>query len=211
MKYSLIAALALILSVQTAHAYETGIEYQADPVYSAVIDGSEHPLQGLFELANEGDPRALFILGDLYSKQKGGAEKNLEVANLMFEHSAKLGAPESLIRLAALAKARGDAPAAYKWYEVAERRLTDGNTIKYVRDAQDKLALDGATAKDAREAARQWELARLAPLRLNTPTDPIKVRKPAPAAEGAAETEADVQVTPSAPQGQTVVDTTTNP
>ncbi len=202
-----IVALGMF-SVGNAYAQESNITYMTDPVFESFMDEGGHPLQGLFDLGNEGDARALFILGDLYSKGKGGVAKDIPTAKKMFEYSAKRGAPEGLIRLAAIAKDEGDKVAAYKWYHVAERRLTDGRSIKYVRDAQNALALDSTTKREATKAGKAWETAKLPLLRLNVPTDPFKAPRepvvvPANQEMPAPKTQA--------PRSETVIDTTVNP
>ena len=125
----LIAAL-LCLPVQAfaadkSYKKPTKIPVHSDPVYKPLYEEAVHPLAVLIEMAEEdGDARAQFILGDLYSKGKGGFAKDPEKAAHWFEASARSGYIHSYIRLAALASKRGDRIAAYQWYYLGEDRTT---------------------------------------------------------------------------------------
>lgn len=150
------------------------VEYVEDPVYVPLGGPNNHPMQELFDLAEDQDPRAQYILADLYSKGKGGIGKNVELAKMLFEHSAKLGNHDSLIRLAALAKRDNNKIEAYKWYELATARLTNGETLRWAREHRNALDLNLADRRKAEEAAKTWERAKLAPLNLHTPLNPLK-------------------------------------
>src|SRR5205807_2654695 len=80
-----------------------GIHYYEDPVYVKINKDDQHPMDDLITLAAEGDARAQFILGDLYSKGKGGLAKNRVKARYWFEISARHGFTPSFVRLGALA------------------------------------------------------------------------------------------------------------
>lgn len=124
--------IALLLSLPVAafaadksYKKPTGIPVRPDPVYKPLYEEAAHPLAVLIEMAEEdGDARAQFILGDLYSKGKGGFAKDIEKAAHWFESSARSGYIHSYIRLAALAVKRGDLIAAYQWYYLGEDRAT---------------------------------------------------------------------------------------
>ena len=154
------------------------VEYVEDPEYVPLGGPGNHPMQELFDLAEDNDPRAQYILADLYSKGKGGIGKNVPLGKMLFEHSAKLGNHEALIRLAALAKREGDMVEAYKWYDLAVARLVQGDYVRWARESRAALNLSAGDKKRADAAARKWEQTKLEPLNLHTPLNPIKETTP---------------------------------
>lgn len=170
----LIAIMSAPALAQDTAAPSERVKYVDDPIYVPLGGADNHPMLELFNLAEDDDPRAQFILADLYSKGKGGIGKNVALAKILFEHSAKLGNHDSLVRLAALAKHDGNKIEAYKWYDLAVSRLKEGRAIKWARDQRDALELNRADRNKATDAAKTWERAALEPLRLHTPLNPLK-------------------------------------
>ena len=131
-RHCLLLIIAALLSLP-AHAFAADTPYKKptkipvypDPVYKPLYEEAVHPLAALIEMAEQdGDARAQFILGDLYSKGKGGFAKDLKEAARWFEASARSGYIHSYVRLAALAVKRGDRVAAYQWYYLGENHAT---------------------------------------------------------------------------------------
>ncbi|TNE30944.1 MAG: hypothetical protein EP349_04615, partial [Alphaproteobacteria bacterium] len=87
--FLLIAALlclpAQAFAADKTYKKPTKIPVYPDPVYKPLYEDAEHPLAVLIAMADEdGDARAQFILGDLYSKGKGGFAKDLKEAARWF-------------------------------------------------------------------------------------------------------------------------------
>jgi hypothetical protein len=184
MKYPILilAAFAFYMSSAAPASAGSSIDYISDPLFEPIDGGDSHPLQGLFELAEASDARAQFILGDLYSKGKGGIPKNVALSKILFEHSAKLGHYEAFIRLAALAKEDKNYVSAWKWYTLANERLKWGETRDWATKARKELEqeMSAADKKAARSAVKQWKVTRLKPLKLEHPLNPLgKKSKPA--------------------------------
>ena len=139
----------------------TAIPYYPDPVLEATGDHDPHPMTEMIGLAKNGDARAQFILGDLYSKGKGGLAKNEKKARYWFETSARNGYAQSFIRLAALAKRRDNFIDAYKWYTLGIEKLRSGPVQKFAIDQRNKLATDRKLGKNgiktARADAEEWK------------------------------------------------------
>lgn len=154
MRASLIVLLLLFPAAAKAN-----IEYLRDPVYQKLAPEDEHPMQDMMLLADEGDVRAQFILGNMYAKGQGGLEKNIAQARQWFEKSARNGYYFSFIRLAALAKHANNPAAAYKWYSLAADKLGGKDRAWAVKARQELLAeakLTPDQLKGARAAARAW-------------------------------------------------------
>ena len=154
-------------------AMAENIDYISDPLYEPL--GDTHPLEELFELAEDGDARAQYILGDLYGKGKGGVSQNIPLAKMLFAHSAKGGSGQALIRLAAIAKIEKDLTAAYQWYDLAVDHLDNGPTRDWAENQQDTLneKLDRDQKRAAKNAAEGWEENDLTPLKLDHPLSPL--------------------------------------
>lgn len=137
------------------------VPYYPDPVLEATGDHDPHPMTEMIGLAKNGDARAQFILGDLYSKGKGGLAKNEKKARYWFETSARNGYAQSFIRLAALAKRRDNFIDAYKWYTLGIEKLRSGPVQKFAIDQRNKLATDRKLGKNgiktARADAEEWK------------------------------------------------------
>ncbi|MBL1146425.1 MAG: sel1 repeat family protein [Pseudomonadota bacterium] len=144
--FLLIAALlclpAQAFAADKSYKKPTKIPVYPDPVYKPLYEDADHPLAVLMDMAEQdGDARAQFILGDLYSKGKGGFAKDLKEAARWFEASARSGYIHSYLRLAALAVKRGDRVAAYQWYSLGEDRATrkDKELRNFMRARMDDL------------------------------------------------------------------------
>ena len=72
MRYLLPALIALVLLAPPARA----MEYYSDPVYKLLNKDDHHPMEDMVNLAEQGDTRAQFIMGDLYAKGKGDVGLN---------------------------------------------------------------------------------------------------------------------------------------
>lgn len=136
------------------------IKYQTDPVYEKMAAEDPHPMEDLIALGEEGDIRAQFILGDLYSKGQGGLPRNIKKSREWFEKSARGGYPQSFIRLAALEKRMKNPADAYKWYTLAIETLPAGER-RWAQTSRDTLVKDesltNAQTRAARQAAAEWK------------------------------------------------------
>ena len=162
--YKIIAIVLIILFIASPVKAEEQ-EFFSDPLFEPLFEGGEHPLQDLINLALKDDARAQFILGDLYSKGKGGFKKNIERAQSFFERSAKLGYKHSFIRLAALAKKEEDFITAYKWYNLAIDYFPHGDLRLYIVRAMNKMSRDQKMNKKdirmAKRGSKDWHITRL--------------------------------------------------
>lgn len=147
-----IALMALGLAAQSAQADK--IKYLADPKYETMADEDPHPMDDMKALAKEGDLRAQFILGDLYSKGKGALPKNLEEARYWFESSAYHGYHESFIRLAAMAKRKKNPEEAYKWYTLCIEEMS-GDHRKWCDKSRDDLVKSAPLSREQIKAAKK--------------------------------------------------------
>jgi TPR repeat protein len=147
----------LCLSLCAGAAQAAGVRYLEDPVYIKLNKDDEHPMSDLMTLAAGGDARAQFILGDLYSKGKGGLAKNRVKARYWFEISARHGYTAAFIRLAALAKRSRDYIGAYQWYtlnaENAGRREAAWSKSELQRLGR---SLSKGAVKEAKDGAKKW-------------------------------------------------------
>jgi hypothetical protein len=158
---SVFAGVAILLSC-IAPAF-AGMQYIPDPVYQSFDPADTSPMQDMLDLANGGDVRAQYILGDLYAKGKGGLAKNEKEGARWFEIAAKNGYFEAFIRLAALAKRQKNPVEAYKWYILAMHYMDYGPWRSYAAKAQNELEqnakLTPADYDEAHKAASQWREA----------------------------------------------------
>lgn len=152
-----ILLLALLCLSVCVPAQAAGVRYLEDPVYTKINKDDEHPMDDLVILAKGGDARAQFILGDLYSKGKGGLAKNRVKARYWFEISARHGYTASFIRLAALAKRSRDYIGAYQWYTLnaahGGRREAAWSKSELQRLS---LSLSKGAIKEAKDGAKKW-------------------------------------------------------
>jgi len=144
--------LTLALAVPAAHAEK--IKYRADPEYKTMADEDPHPMDDMKALAKEGDLRAQFILGDLYSKGKGALKKNTKQARYWFENSAYHGYGFSFIRLAALDKRAKNPEEAYKWYTLCMDKMS-GDERKWCDKSRDDLAKSAPLTREQMKATKK--------------------------------------------------------
>lgn len=155
------ALLATALLFLARPAAAESIDYFQDPVYQKINADDSHPMEELLELAQKGDPRAQYILGDLYGKGKGGLGKNRVKSRYWFETAALNGYSMAFIRLAAQAKNARDYVSAYKWY-MLDISDSGGDERKWSLDQRDKLEkkLSKNDLREAKEAANTWRAKR---------------------------------------------------
>ncbi len=157
MKTSAVLFTALLLLATPAAA--AGIQYFEDPPYQQINKDDPNPMEDVIGLADQGDQRAQYILGDLYGKGKGGLGKNQVKSRYWFERSARGGYTPAFIRLAAQAKRAHDYVAAAKWYTLdADHGGRDER--KWSKDARADLVQSGKLKKTdvklAAKAADEW-------------------------------------------------------
>jgi TPR repeat protein len=137
-----------------------GIEYYEDPVYKSLNAEDHHPMEDMLLMAEEGDARAQFILGDLYAKGKGGFERSSKKARHWFGESAKNGYSYSFIRLAAMAKHEKKPVEAYQWYTLA-LKYSSGKERAWASEARTQLEKEAKLIpeelKKARDQAQDWD------------------------------------------------------
>lgn len=154
----LLALLALALLIAPPSQAAT-IRYYEDPIHQPLAKEDPHPMADLMALAEQGDGRAQYILGDLYAKGKGGLAKNQVKARYWFETAARRGFSMSFIRLAAMARRARDYTAAYKWYTLSidhgssrEGKWSEKERARLVKER--KFSRDELRA--ARETVNDW-------------------------------------------------------
>ena len=145
-----ILSIAALLFALVAPA-RAEIRFYAEPAYKSLDPDAPSPMEDMIALAEEGDARAQYILGDMYTKGKGGLGKDVAKGMSWFETSAQNGAYESFIRLAALAKKRKDFTEAYKWYTLAIDLM--GNSRMY-KDWRAHALESRKTLKDSGEPGK---------------------------------------------------------
>lgn len=162
MKRSLPALLLLpLLFLPAAQAVAETIKYYQDPIYQKISPQDGHPMNDLIKLAEGGDVRAQFILGDLYAKGKGGLSPSKVKARDWFETSARSGFFASFIRLAALAKREEKPVEAYQWYTLCLESYGHGKEQTHCTAARDAVMADFSMSKEqiaaAKKAAQSWK------------------------------------------------------
>ena len=154
---TLMMLAALHITAPAAQAEK--IKYLADPAYATMAPEDPHPMDDMKALAKEGDLRAQFILGDLYSKGKGALKKDTKRARYWFESSAFNGYSESFIRLAAMDKRAKNPEEAYKWYTLCIEEMS-GDHRKWCDKSRAELAksakLTREQIKSAKKKADSW-------------------------------------------------------
>ncbi len=150
---------AVLLLIGAPAAMAAGIQYLEDPPYQQINKDDPNPMEDVIGLAEQGDQRAQYILGDLYGKGKGGLGKNQVKSRYWFERSARGGYTPAFIRLAAQAKRAHDYIAAAKWYTLDADHGERGER-KWSKDARADLIDSGklkkADLKLATKAADEW-------------------------------------------------------
>lgn len=162
MRFLTAAALLATAFLFTAAPAGAGqISYYQDPEYKKIASEDSHPMEELIELAQKGDARAQYILGDLYGKGKGGLGKSRVKSRYWFETSALNGYSMAFIRLAAQAKNARDYVSAYKWYTL---NMSDagGDERRWSSKEREKLEkkLSKNDLREAKEAANGWRAKR---------------------------------------------------
>lgn len=152
-----IVAALFCLTFAAAASAAGGIRYFEDPVYVKINKDDEHPMDDLITLAAEGDARAQFILGDLYSKGKGGLAKNRVKAHYWFEISARHGFTPAFVRLGALAKHNHDYVGACQWYKL-DADHAQGKEAAWSKSEYQRLSksLSRSALKEALDGADDW-------------------------------------------------------
>jgi len=141
-----------------------GLKYFPDPAYKRLNKDDPPPMSEMVELANQGDTRAMFILGDMSEKGKGGLPQDRKQARTWFEESAMHGYSQSFVRLAAMARHDKNPKEAWQWYTLAINSFDDGGAQDYAISARKELVTAaGLTSEDisqARKAIDDWKDAR---------------------------------------------------
>lgn len=153
--------MAVLLTVMASTPAFANLKYYPDPVYQKFNSEDSSPMEDMVTLAQSGDVRAQFILGDLYSKGKGGVAKDITEARRWFEESAIHGYNSSFIRLAALAKRANKPLEAWQWYSLAIQGFDSGDERRYAiqarRDLVEKAGLSQDDIRLARKSMSDWE------------------------------------------------------
>jgi TPR repeat protein len=141
------------------------LKYYSDPVYQKLSADDPLPMADVIALAEQGDVRAQFIVGDLYAKGKGGMPEDMIEARRWFELSAMHGYNHSFIRLAAIAKRENKPAEAWQWYTLAIWSLDhDAAERKYALGARETLMETAQLPNDdlrrAKKSAIAWENTR---------------------------------------------------
>ena len=163
-RYFLGTVICIGLATAAAVPAQADLKYYPDPAYKRLNSDDPQPMEEMVELANQGDTRAMFILGDMYEKGKGGLAKDLNLSKHWFEESAIHGYNQSFIRLAAMAKHDNNPVEAWQWYTLAIDSFDYGDTQQYAIRARKELT-DGAKLSSddtdkARKAMSDWKDAR---------------------------------------------------
>jgi len=152
MRVLFFAAAMIFALAPFARAEE--MTYFSEPVYQQLNPDDPPPMQDMADLANDGDVRAQYILGNLYAKGQGGLPKDEKLARHWFGQSAALGYFPSFIRLAALAKRRDDKIEALMWYTLASDNM-DGEWRKHAKDEIAELTKDKKLTSDEKDQLRK--------------------------------------------------------
>ncbi len=111
--------LAALLLLSCARAACADLPDMPDPVHVQFDKIDPPPMDDMRTLAKEGDARAMFILGDMYEKQKGGLKKDWTKARKWFQDAAIHGMNYAFIRLAVMAQHDKHPQEAWQWYSLA--------------------------------------------------------------------------------------------
>jgi len=153
------AAIAALIAL-AATPVKAKLEYYPDPVYKKLHPEDESPMADVIALAEKGDVRAQFIMGDLYSKGKGGLPKDTKEARRWFEAAAVHGYAYSFLRLAALSRREGNLAEAWQWYTLAINSLDRGDAQKFAAKARADLVEEAPLSQEqlaeARKAVTAW-------------------------------------------------------
>lgn len=195
MKTHYLLAVIICIGLLTPAAARADLKYFPDPAYKRLNADDPPPMAEMVDLANQGDTRAMFILGDMSEKGKGGLEQDRKQARRWFEESAKHGYNQSFIRLAAMAKHDNNPQEAWQWYTLAIDSFDSGDTQDYAIRARKALVESANLSSDdidkARKAIDDWKDMRDKQLRAEKDAAADKERLQKEQAEKAAQTEKD--------------------
>jgi hypothetical protein len=165
----------------SAAAARADVKYFTDPPHKSLSEDDPPPMLDMAELAEQGDTRAMFILGDMSEKGKGGLVQDRKKAREWFEKSAMHGYSQSFIRLAAMAKHDNNPREAWQWYTLAIHGFGSGDAQDYAIQARKELVkAAGLTPEEvrvARDATDDWEDARDKYLRAEKKAEAEKERQ----------------------------------
>jgi TPR repeat protein len=160
-RYFLALVLAGLIG-STPVTARADLKYYPDPVYKKLNADDHLPMDDILDLAKGGDVRAQFIMGDLYSKGKGGMAKDLSEAHHWFEESAIHGYTHSFIRLAALAKHEKKPVEAWQWYTLAKKYFDSGDerydyAVSARKALEESAKLTPDDIDEAKKSVDAWE------------------------------------------------------
>ncbi|MBU6475574.1 MAG: hypothetical protein KGQ70_06385 [Alphaproteobacteria bacterium] len=152
---------AVALAASSARAARADLPDMPDPVHVSLDKTDPPPMDDMRQLALQGDARAMFILGDMYEKEKGGLRKNWPKARKWFEDAGRHGLNYAFIRLAAMAKHDRQPKEAWQWYTLAIEGFSDDSdddgasaTLGYVIQARQDLVKSAKLSEQDIAAAR---------------------------------------------------------
>lgn len=187
--------MIICIGLLTPAAAQADLKYFPDPAYKRLNADDPPPMTEMVDLANQGDTRAMFILGDMSEKGKGGLEQDRKQARHWFEESAKHGYNQSFIRLAAMAKHDNNPQEAWQWYTLAIDSFDSGDTQDYAIRARKALVESAKLSSDdidkARKAIDDWKDVRDKQLRAEKDAAADKERLQKEQAEKDAQSEKD--------------------
>ena len=179
-RYFLGTIICICLATAASVPAQADLKYFPDPAYKRLNSDDPQPMEEMVELAGQGDTRAMFILGDMYEKGKGGLAKDLNQSRHWFEESAIHGYNQSFIRLAAMAKHDNNPVEAWQWYTLAIDNFDYGDTQQYAirarKDLTDEAKLSSDDTDKARKAMGAWKDARDKQLRTEKEAEAEKER-----------------------------------
>ena len=179
-RYFLAMAICAAL-LTSAGAARADLKYFPDPAYKRLNADDPPPMSEMIDLATQGDTRAMFILGDMSEKGKGGLMQDRKKAREWFEESAMHGYNQSFIRLAAMAKHDNNSKEAWQWYTLAINGFDGGDAQDYAIRARKALVTAAGLSPDdinqARKATEDWQAARDKHLRAEKDAEAEKERQ----------------------------------
>lgn len=162
--------LTTSMSAMAEDTVDEKVIFLSDPVYKKLGEEDFHPMDEMQALADKNNVRAQFILGDLYSKGKGGLPLDLEKARAYFEAAAIHGYSYALVRLAALEKRANKPVEAWKWYTIAIRNMPHDEKrmliVKSRMELAEKYKLQEGHKQSVSQEIYNWDDKRNEILRL---------------------------------------------
>ena len=189
-------AIAICTGMLTSTvAAQADLKYFPDPAYKRLNADDPPPMSEMVDLAAQGDTRAMFILGDMSEKGKGGLMQDRKKAREWFEESAMHGYNQGFIRLAAMAKHDNNPKEAWQWYTLAINGFDSGDAQDYAIRARKALVTSTGLSPDdinqARKAVDDWQDARDKHLRAEKAAEAEKERQQEEQAKKDAQAEKD--------------------